>query len=66
MQILTVPFEEYFYIELGQHTVKVITFPTTEFGNIKFGIEASRDVQIHREEVYESIQSQKVKQEELV
>lgn len=59
MQILTVPFEEHFYIQLNNHTVKIITFPTTEYGNIKFGIEASRDVMIHREEIYECIKNQK-------
>jgi carbon storage regulator len=59
MQILSIPFEEFFYITIGQQTVKIITFPTIEFGNIKLGIEASRDIQIHREEIYETIQKQK-------
>lgn len=59
MQIFTIPFEEHFYVKLNNHIVKIITFPTTEYGNIKFGIEASRDVEIHREEIYEFIQSQK-------
>jgi carbon storage regulator len=62
MQILNIPYEEFFYITIGKQTVKVVTFPTTEFGNIKFGIEASREVQIHREEIYESIQHQKNKE----
>lgn len=59
MQIFTIPFEEHFYIKLNNHVVKIIAFPTAEYGNIKFGIEASRDVEIHREEIYEFIQSQK-------
>ena len=63
MKILNIPYEEYFYVKVGQHTVKIVTFPTTEFGNIKFGIEASRDVQIHREEIYKSIQNQKLQEE---
>ena len=59
MQILTIPYEEFFYITIGQQTVKIVTFPTAEHGNIKLGIEASRDIQIHREEIYEAIQNQK-------
>ena len=59
MQIFTIPFEEHFYVKLNDHVVKIVTFPTAEYGNIKFGIEASRDVEIHREEIYEFIQSQK-------
>ena len=59
MQILTVPFEEHFYIQYNGQTVKIITFQTHEPGNIKFGIDAAREVQIHREEIYETIQQQK-------
>jgi carbon storage regulator len=59
MKIFTIPFEEKFYITLGDKVVKLVTFPTTEPGNIKFGIDASRDIQVHREEIYESIQNQK-------
>ncbi len=59
MQIFTIPFEEHFYIQINGKTVKLITFPTSEPGNIKFGIDAAREIQIHREEIYESIQEQK-------
>lgn len=59
MKIINIPYEEFFYVTIGKQTVKVVTFPTTEFGNIKFGIEASREVQIHREEIYETIKNQK-------
>jgi carbon storage regulator CsrA len=59
MQILTIPFEEAFYVKLQHETVKIVTFTTNDPGIIKFGIEASRDVQIHREEIYESIKNQK-------
>ena len=58
MQILTLPFEEPFYIKLGSETVKVLTFTTSDPGIIKFGIDASRQVAIHREEIYESIKNQ--------
>jgi len=57
MQILTIPFEEPFYITLGSETVKVLTFTTSDPGIIKFGIDASRQVAIHREEIYESIKN---------
>jgi len=60
MKIITIPFEESFYIQLNGQTVKIITFPTNEPGNIKFGIDAAREVQIHREEIYETIKQQKM------
>jgi carbon storage regulator CsrA len=58
MQIITLPFEESFYLTIGNEKVKVVTFTTTDPLIIKFGIEASRNVSIHREEIYESIQNQ--------
>jgi len=60
MKILTVEFEESFYVTIGSNIVKIITFPTNEVGNVKFGFEAPRDVQVNREEIYESMKSQKV------
>ena len=59
MQIITIPFEEHFFVQVNGQTVKIITFQTNEHGNIKFGIDAAREVQIHREEIYETIQQQK-------
>ena len=58
MQILTLPFEESFYITIGNDKVKIITFTTSDPLIIKFGIDASRNISIHREEIYESIQNQ--------
>lgn len=58
MKIITIPFEEHFYIQIGKQKIKLITFATPEQGNIKFGIEASRDIKVHREEVYQVIKSQ--------
>lgn len=58
MKILTIPFEENFYIQIGNHKIKIVTFETQEPGNIKFGIDASKDIKVHREEVYQIIQSQ--------
>ena len=58
MKILTIPLEEHFYIHIGSQKIKLVTFATPEPGNIKFGIEASRDVKVHREEVYQVIQKQ--------
>ena len=47
------------YQSADGQTVKIITFPTNETGNIKFGIDAAREVQIHREEIYDTIKQQK-------
>ncbi len=58
MQILTLPFEETFYLKTENETVKVVTFKTTDPLVIKFGIDASKNISVHREEIYESIHNQ--------
>lgn len=55
MDILNVPFEEYIIVKLGEEIVKIIAFKTTEHGNVKFGVEASRSIKVHREEIYQAI-----------
>lgn len=55
MDILTVNFEEPFTIQLQGHTVKIVAFLTQEHGNIKFGVDAPRSVNVHREEIYQAI-----------
>lgn len=55
MDILTVPFEDYIIVDLGHEIVKIIAFKTPEHGNVKFGVEASRSVKVHREEIYLAI-----------
>lgn len=59
MDILTVPFESPFTLIVRGQTIQIITFKTPEHGNIKFGIEAPRSVQINREEIHLAIQQQK-------
>ena len=63
MDILSLPFEEPLTIEIKGERVQVVAFKTQEPGNIKFGIKASRKVQVHREEVFQAI---KQKEEQTV
>lgn len=55
MDILNLPFEEPLTIEFGGEKVQLVAFKTQEPGNIKFGIKAPRNINVHREEVYEAI-----------
>lgn len=55
MDILNVPFEEPFTVELNGEKVQVIAFKTLEHGNIKFGVDAPRSIKVHREEIYHAI-----------
>ncbi|KTD21140.1 carbon storage regulator [Legionella londiniensis] len=55
MQIITVPFEEPLIVSLGGQKVQVIAFKTQEHGNVKFGVNAPRSVNVHREEIYHAI-----------
>ena len=55
MNIITVPFEEYLTICVNTEVIKLVAFKTAEHGNIKFGVEASKDVKVHREEIYLAI-----------
>lgn len=55
MEIITVAFEEPFAVLVNGELIKIVAFKTLEQGNIKFGVEASRSVNIHREEIYHAI-----------
>jgi carbon storage regulator len=59
MNIITLSFEEPLMINIQGELVQVIAFKTPEHGNIKFGINAPRSINVHREEIYLAIQSQK-------
>lgn len=62
MRIVTVSFEETLFISVDGEIVQLIAFKTPEHGNIKFGVQAPRSINVHREEIYHAI---KRKQEAL-
>lgn len=62
MNIVTVSFEETLFISVDGEIVQLIAFKTPEHGNIKFGVQAPRSINVHREEIYHAI---KRKQEAL-
>ena len=62
MNIITISFEEPLIIAVNNELVQLVAFKTQEHGNIKFGIEAPRSVNVHREEIYHAI---KLKQQSL-
>ncbi|HVT63458.1 MAG TPA: carbon storage regulator, partial [Legionellaceae bacterium] len=41
--------------------IQILAFKTSEPSNIKFGINAPRNIQVHREEIYQAI---KLKQQQ--
>lgn len=55
MDIISLNFEEPLLIRIGNTTVKVLAFKTPEHGNIKFGVEAPRSINVHREEIFHAI-----------
>ncbi len=55
MNIISIPFEEPLIINYGGEIIRLIAFKTQEHGNIKFGVEASRSINVHREEIYHAI-----------
>lgn len=55
MNIMLLPFEEPLTFTVNGQTVQLVAFKTPEHGNIKFGVEAPRAVNVHREEIYNAI-----------
>ena len=55
MNIDTIPFEEPLYISIDGELVQVVAFKTPEHGNVKFGVQAPRSINVHREEIYLAI-----------
>lgn len=59
MNIININFEAPLTLSIAGQKIQLVAFKTTEPGNIKFGIDAPRTVQIHREEIYQAIQQKK-------
>lgn len=59
MDIINLQFEEPLIIRISNTVVKILAFKTQENGNIKFGVEAPRSLNIHREEVFHAIKQKK-------
>ncbi|MBA2651581.1 MAG: carbon storage regulator [Tatlockia sp.] len=55
MNIVTIPFEEPLTVSIKGSTIQIIAFKTLEHGNIKFGVQAPRSIEVHREEIFNAI-----------
>lgn len=55
MDILSLDFEKPLIINMSGSVVKILAFKTQEHGNIKFGVDAPRSINVHREEIYHAI-----------
>ena len=52
MEIINIPFEQIYTIEVYGEPIQVTLYKTTENGQVKFGIAAPRHVKVNREEIY--------------
>lgn len=59
MNIITLDFEKPLNLQVAGQKIQLIAFKTTEPGNIKFGIDAPRNIEVHREEIYQAIKNKK-------
>lgn len=60
MDIVSLHFEEPLLININDTMVKVLAFKTQEHGNIKFGVEAPRSINVHREEIFHAIKQKQL------
>lgn len=60
MDIITLQFEEPLIIRINNTTVKILAFKTQEHGNIKFGVDAPRSINVHREEIFHAIKQKQL------
>lgn len=63
MDIVSLHFEEPLMININDTIVKILAFKTQEHGNIKFGVEAPRSVNVHREEIFHAIKQKQLLEE---
>lgn len=60
MDIISLHFEEPLIIRIADTVVKILAFKTQEHGNIKFGVDAPRSVNVHREEIFHAIKKKEL------
>jgi len=60
MDIISLQFEEPLIICIQDTLVKILAFKTQEHGNIKFGVEAPRTINVHREEIFHAIKQKQL------
>lgn len=60
MDIINLHFEEPLIIRIADTVVKILAFKTPEHGNIKFGVDAPRAINVHREEIFHAIKQKEL------
>ncbi len=60
MDIISLQFEEPLIIRVADTVVKILAFKTQEHGNIKFGVDAPRTINVHREEIFHAIKQKQL------
>lgn len=60
MDIISLQFEEPLIIRVDDTVVKILAFKTQEHGNIKFGVDAPRTINVHREEIFHAIKQKEL------
>lgn len=60
MDIVTISFEDPLIISFKGEIVQLIAFKTVEHGNVKFGVQAPRSIDVHREEIYHAIKQKQL------
>ena len=60
MDIISLHFEEPLIIHVADTVVKILAFKTQEHGNIKFGVDAPRSINVHREEIFHAIKKKEL------
>lgn len=60
MDIVTINFESPLIFSINGELIQLVAFKTLEPGNVKFGVDAPRSVQVHREEIYQAIKQKEL------
>lgn len=60
MEIISLQFDEPLIIRIADTTIKILAFKTQEHGNIKFGVDAPRTINVHREEIFHAIKQKQL------